>query len=212
MTHFNIDGVDHDTSSAVSSAVSDLRSFIVQGAWTKNQYQRFVILNLFKSSEQIARSYSARSYKSSSTRTLRTDGINKLMKIIPFEYLAALYQGDPSSKYDYNQQRKACRFIRYITDLNLSMDDFTTEYKNAVQFELTEPKKCTLAECKKELKFLALNYSGYLNLQGSLDAKKLSYINSLLSEGVHADINEDDAEILLSLADTIKQLSSWIDK
>ena len=38
------------------------------------------------------------------------------------------------------------------------------------------------------------------------------YINSLLEQGVNAEIDESDASILLGLSDTVKQLTDWYSK
>lgn len=212
ITKFNIDGKEHDTTKNVNEALGNLRSFIVNGNWTKNLYQKFVIMNICKSSEQIAKMYSAKSYKASSTRTLRTDGVKRLMKIIPMEYLYILYKADPYSNYDLIQQRKACKYFTYLAESNLSYDDLSRDYRNAIQLSAAQPKKCTLDECKNELKFLALNYVGYLNHIDSIDIEKLLYINSLLEQGISAEIEESDASILIGLSDTIKQLTDWFMK
>ena len=129
LTHFNIEGKEYDTAEMVSGAVVNLRQYIATGSWTKNSYQRFVMLNMCKTSEQIARAYSAKSYKASSTRTLRTDGVHRLMKMIPLEYLFSLCNGNPDSKHDFIMQRKASKYFAYLSGSNLTLNDFSVDYK-----------------------------------------------------------------------------------
>ena len=212
LTHFNIEGKEYDTAEMVSGAVVNLRQYIATGSWTKNSYQRFVMLNMCKTSEQIASAYSAKSYKASSTRTLRTDGVHRLMKMIPLEYLFSLCNGNPDSKHDFIMQRKACKYFAYLSGSNLTLSDFSVDYKTALHLSVSDPQKCTLDECQSELKFVALHYAGYVDRMDSLDSGKLLYINSLLEQGMNAVIDESDASILLGLSDTVKQLTDWYSK
>lgn len=205
ITSFEFNDTVYDTTKEVKKAVANLRKYIIQGSWTKNKFQRFVILNLNRTSEETARLYTEKSYKASSTRTLRTRGINKLMTVIPCEFLATLVSTTDNPKKDYDLQCKACSYLNYLANINLTLDSFSDEYKKATQFITESATPCKVSECDKELNFIALYYMGYANLLSKLDKGKLLYINSLLEKGMSAGIDEDAALILVTLVEKIRK-------
>lgn len=205
ITEFEFDGRVHTTIKETKKALANLRKYITEGSWTNNRYQRFVILNMYRTSEEIASLYKDKTYKPSSTRTIRTRGIQKLMSIIPCEYLRSFVASSGNPKEDYELQIKACMYIHYIANTNISMQDFSDDYNKLFEFVSDVAKPCKVSECEKELNFIAHYYLGYSRFFKKLDIGKLLYINSILKDGMSVGIDEDAALILTTLVTKIKK-------